>query len=106
MAVAIAGKPPVRTFSLKRLLLIIIVLSISPEEKVGILVIGEPGSGKTTLVRNTFGDSESQDCDSRLDSLTIAKGTGKNTPVTVYDASGVEAARIQNGWKWVWATSD
>ena len=74
-----------------------VVLSISPEETVGILVIGEPGSGKTTLVSNMLGDSESQDCESRLDSLTITNGIVKNTPVTVYDASGVEAAR--EGWE-------
>ena len=70
-----------------------VLLSISPEETVGILVIGEPGSGKTTLVSNMLGESESDDCDSKSDSLTITNGIVKNTPVTVYDASGVEAAR-------------
>ena len=76
-----------------------VVLSISPEETVGILVIGEPGSGKTTLVSNMLGESESQDCESRSDSLTITKGMVKNTgtPVTVYDAREVAAAR--EGWE-------
>ena len=73
-----------------------VVLSISSEETTGILVVGEPGSGKTTFISNMLGESESQDCDSRLDSLTVTKGMVKNTSITVYDASGVEAAR--EGW--------
>ena len=73
-----------------------VVLSISSEETTGILVVGEPGSGKTTFISNLLGESESQDCDSRLDSLTVTKGMVKNTSITVYDASGVEAAR--EGW--------
>ena len=70
-----------------------VVLSIFPEKTVGILVIGEPGSGKTTLVSNMLGELESQDCESRSDSLTITKGMVKDASVTVYDTSGVEAVR-------------
>ena len=85
-----------------------VAVSVSSGETVGVLVIGEAGSGKTTFISNLLGESLSQDCDSSASSLTVSRGAVKSTSVTVYDASGLESARtawekICNGEhdKWV-----
>ena len=68
-------------------------INVSSAESVGVLVIGEAGSGKTTFISNLLGESASQDCDASVNSFTISKGVVRNTSVAVYDSSGLESAR-------------
>ena len=60
-----------------------VAVSVSSDENVGVLVIGEAGLGKTTFINNLLGESLLQDCDSSASSLTVSTRAVKSTLCTM-----------------------
>ena len=58
-------------------------------EQFNILVIGEPGSGKTTLVNNLLEDEAAEEQDEDSSSLSTFHKLLQGVYVTVYDTSGI-----------------
>ena len=58
-----------------------------------ILVIGDRGSGKTTLVNNLLGEDIAQD--KSPSTLSMSKGGFQSIPVSVYETSGLESAHSE-----------
>lgn len=59
------------------------------KEHFNILVIGEPGSGKTTLVNNLLGVEAAEEQDEEPSALATCHRMVQGVPVTVYEYSGL-----------------